>query len=172
VRGSSCSCELFSGNSFDRFDSYRLQTLALQMLLQRTNHLFEKMMKGSVLHIAHPTARFVGWSKAPYDAAAKGAEGETEVFGQQFIGDASRATTWPPQRFRRQTSCSCYSRTGSALCLGFKPNASSAEDILNVGAQPAPTLAGSRTRSANGPRAESAWIGIARDSLRSGRARL
>jgi hypothetical protein len=69
-----------SGNSFDRFDSYALQTVALQLLLQRTNHPFEELVEWSIVDVEVPASRHVHRDLTPHDAATKGAEGKTKIF--------------------------------------------------------------------------------------------
>src|ERR1700736_974382 len=94
------------------------------------------MVEGSIVHVEVPTSHEIDRTLTPHDAAAKGAEGETEVFSQDFIGDVVRATTWPPKGCQCQASRSCYSRIGGVSSLGLEADATSTPNISHVGARP------------------------------------
>jgi hypothetical protein len=124
------SRELLSRNSFDCLDSYGLQTVALEVFLQRTNHLFKEFMEGADLCIADAAPLFVDRDLAPHDAAAEGAEGETKVFSQKFIGNVARTAARPPQGLGGQTSRSCNIKRCGPPRFGFEMDAPSSANIL------------------------------------------
>ena len=114
------SWRLFSRNSLDCFDRYERQAVAIEVLLQGTNHHFEELVKGSDLDITNPTALLVDRSLAPYDLPPTTPKGAREVFSQEMICVIGRATPRSPQRCSGKTGCSFYSRKGGSSGPGFE----------------------------------------------------
>jgi hypothetical protein len=90
----SCPLRLRSGNSLDCLNGYARQAMALEVVLQWTNHHFEELVKGSDFDVTNSASLLIARSLAAHDSAATPSKGAREVFSQKMICDVDWAAMW------------------------------------------------------------------------------